>query len=471
MPSKLSLPYDSRWLEHSWRSGSRWRRAGLFILSRNLPNARGLLAMSYLTRYAEPEAKLAAALVGGPWDEAIVVPVLRESELLAGLLDSLACAAREAERRVLAILVVNHRASASETDKADNRLVLNQYGGQNVVPGLSVSERGALTCAWIDKASPGRELEARDGVGTARKIGCDIAVALKEAGRLLSDYGSTTDGDARVGADYFTGGAIGRELGLGQKRTGFVHRFRHEVGDTPQDLPLTLYEIYLRHYVLGLKAAGSPYAFHTVGSLIRFELSAYAQTRGFPKREAGEDFYLLDKLAKLGRVAEHSGVVKLVPRPSDRVPFGTGAAMARVGSELRRGKVFQLFPDSAFRAVRAWQEALNELGPTDGAATWKSYLISKDVSPSAVESANQLGLFRMIEEAGLTRRDGGNFKRHLQTSFGALKTYQWIRGIAQTEGETEFREGLKRSEFLDFEVSASESALSLLGKIRRADEA
>ncbi len=427
--------------------------------------------MSYLLRYAEPEAALAKSLPGGPWDEAVVIPVLRESELLGGLLESLASAAAEAERRVLAVLVVNQRASASERDKADNRAVLAAYGGSAVVPGLFVSERHPLTCAWIDRTSPGRELGERDGVGTARKIGCDFAVALKKAQRILSSFGSTTDGDARVGADYFTGGATERVAGLGQTVSALVHRFRHEVKDTPEDLPLTLYEIYLRHYVLGLRAAGSPYAFHTVGSLIRFEFSAYAETRGFPKREAGEDFYLLDKLAKLGRVAEHSGVVRLVPRPSDRVPFGTGAAMARVGTELRRGKVFQLFPDSAFRAVKAWQQALKDLGPSDSAAKWKSYLLSQDVSSPAVEAAGQLGLFKMVEEAGLTRRDAGNFKRHLQTSFGALKTYQWIRAMAQSEGETEFREGLKRSDFHGFEVGPTEPALSLLEKIRCADEA
>lgn len=425
--------------------------------------------MRYLERHAEPETRLASALPGGPWDEVVVIPVLRESELLEGLLQSLSDSATASGKRVIAVLVVNHRAGAPQTDKDDNLGLLARHANE-CAPGLGLSSWGALTCAWLDRATIGRELGEKDGVGTARKIGCDFAVALKNAGRLHCAFGSTTDGDARVDSAYFTGGAVGAPAGLGETPTAFVHRFRHEVSERPEDLPLTLYEIYLRHYVLGLRSARSPYAFHTVGSLIRFGFASYCETRGFPKREAGEDFYLLDKLAKIGRVSDHSGTVRLVPRPSDRVPFGTGAAMARLGTELRRGKVFQLFPDSAFRAVGVLQKALAELSPADTVERWKAYFAGEAVPAGGIAAAEQLGLFRMVDEAARTRKDGANFRRHLQTSFGALKTFQWIRALAALDGETEFREGLRRSAFVGCEVSESESPLSLLEKVRRLDE-
>jgi len=62
--------------------------------------------------------------------------------------------------------------------------------------------------------------------------------------------------------------------------------------------------------------------------------------RGSPrKREAGEDFYLLGKIAKVAPLLRASGpVVRLRSRSSDRTPFGTGAGVAR---ELASGE--QLF--------------------------------------------------------------------------------------------------------------------------------
>ncbi len=69
-------------------------------------------------------------------------------------------------------------------------------------------------------------------------------------------------------------------------------------------LATQLYELSLRYYVAGMKFARSPYAFHTIGSSMAVSPVHYARVRGFPKREAGEDFYLLNKLAKLGSVLE-----------------------------------------------------------------------------------------------------------------------------------------------------------------------
>jgi hypothetical protein len=43
--------------------------------------------------------------------------------------------------------------------------------------------------------------------------------------------------------------------------------FCHQQGDTPEeDQAIRRYELFLRAYVLGLARAGSPCAFHTVGS-------------------------------------------------------------------------------------------------------------------------------------------------------------------------------------------------------------
>src|SRR5690606_7285065 len=110
--------------------------------------------------------------------------------------------------------------------------------------------------------------------------------------------------------------------------------FRHE---GPADEPVTrateLYEASLRYHVLGLAHAGSPYAYHSIGSTLAVQARAYALVRGVPKRSAGEDFYLLDKLAKVAPLLRARGEpVRIRARFSTRVPFGTGPAVARIAA-------------------------------------------------------------------------------------------------------------------------------------------
>lgn len=107
--------------------------------------------------------------------------------------------------------------------------------------------------------------------------------------------------------------------------------FAHQ--DPGDDLILeaiTRYEIFLRYYVIGLKYAASPFAFHTVGSTIACTAPAYVAVRGMSLRQAGEDFYFLNKLVKNGRIG-HIAQTKVHPsaRPISKVPFGTGPSVLR----------------------------------------------------------------------------------------------------------------------------------------------
>ena len=105
----------------------------------------------------------------------------------------------------------------------------------------------------------------------------------------------------------------------------FTH---HLLENHPTSAATLLYELKLHHYVLHLAALGSPYAFHALGSSFAASAKAYAKVRGVPLRSAGEDFYLLNKLAKVGLIHRASGVgVKITSRQSSRVPFGTGPAI------------------------------------------------------------------------------------------------------------------------------------------------
>jgi hypothetical protein len=79
---------------------------------------------------------------------------------------------------------------------------------------------------------------------------------------------------------------------------------------------------------------GFPYVHHTVGSAIAVKALSYVRSGGMNRRQAGEDFYFIQKLVQTGGFFNlNSTTVYPSPRVSDRVPFGTGPAVAKMLNE------------------------------------------------------------------------------------------------------------------------------------------
>jgi len=77
-----------------------------------------------------------------------------------------------------------------------------------------------------------------------------------------------------------------------------------------------------------------PFAYHTVGSAMAVRRGAYLAQGGMNTRQAGEDFYFLQKFIELNALEEiNQTVVYPSPRLSNRVPFGTGRAMQQLLGE------------------------------------------------------------------------------------------------------------------------------------------
>jgi hypothetical protein len=287
---------------------------------------------------------------------AVVIPALAESANFPATLLSLAANPPECHRDVLVLVVVNHREDASPDDKADNRRTLDLL--------RSGDPRWAgLNLAWVDAAAPGRELPLKGGgVGLARRVGLDLAL-----GRLDTSSGDPLlvclDADTLVRPDYLP--AI-----IGHFRTsragGAAIPYRHQEGATPEAKRLiTRYELFLRGYILGLELAGSPYAFHSVGSAMACRASAYCAIGGMNSRQAGEDFYFMQQLSRVVGVEQMAGtVVYPSPRPSHRVPFGTGRSVQRMetGGE---GELLFYRPE-CFRILAAWLHLVNDGCDLDG---------------------------------------------------------------------------------------------------------
>ena len=301
---------------------------------------------------------------------AVVIPALAERDSLLGTLDSLAKNPVELLSRFLILVVVNHRPDANQADKIDNKETL-------VLLSKKEKTSGPLQIGWIDAASIGQELPVKGGgVGLARKIGFDLSLprlSFKNTPPLLVSL----DADTLVRPDYLP--AIQKHFQEAQEG-GAVIPFCHQRGKTPeQEAAIQRYELFLRSYVLGLERAGSPYAFHTVGSTMACRADAYARMGGMNHREAGEDFYFLQHLSKTAGVRKLKGTtVYPSPRVSHRVPFGTGPSISRLLAE-ESGAVLFYHPE-CFQILKAWLALVSENLESEGTDIFlKGERISEDL--------------------------------------------------------------------------------------------
>jgi hypothetical protein len=168
------------------------------------------------------------------------------------------------------------------------------------------------------------------GVGLARKIGMDEAVLRFDD--IAGDDGVIVclDADCTVDAKYLP--ELERYFREKPKVTGcsvyFEHPFEGNEFRQKNYEGIINYELFLRYYALALRYTGFPYALQTVGSCMAIRSSVYQKQGGMNRRKAGEDFYFLHKIFHLGDFTTlNTTRVIPSPRPSHRVPFGTGSAM------------------------------------------------------------------------------------------------------------------------------------------------
>ena len=115
--------------------------------------------------------------------------------------------------------------------------------------------------------------------------------------------------------------------------------------------PMLRYELYMRYYLLNLLEAHNPYAFSALGSAMAFPLWAYNRVGGITPLQGGEDFYLMQKFAKTGTIGLWlEEAVYPEGRTSNRVPFGTGPAIAK-GIDSMDNK-YPFYPLSAFDEIK-----------------------------------------------------------------------------------------------------------------------
>jgi len=434
--------------------------------------ARVLKALAkYAEHYAEREA-LELTDWGETFGHVLVIPTYDELEALPRLLTQLPSGSLG---RILIILVVNAPEHASPESQERTREVLVQLRRQ-LGPGKTVGvsrtmeliEHPLGQVLAIDRCSPSRLLPKGEGVGLARKIGCDVALSLHSRGKILSSWIHTTDADVLLPADYFF--RVGHQARGRSPAAALLYPSWHQC-DTEPTLAdaMRRYEIFLRYYVLGLAHAGSPYAFQTLGSTLAIDSLAYAQVRGFPRRAAGEDFYILGKLAKVGQVLRLPGEpIRIAGRFSHRVPFGTGAALSQIAPAQSAGEQYRIYSPEVFRYLRACSNALAQFAQAAGGETPRRALEDAARSDSSVSfelllnTARDLGILEAMRRAALISSDAITLSRHLHTWFDAFRTLKMIHYLTQQAlPRRELIQAIRSADFID-QTSSATSSLEML---------
>jgi hypothetical protein len=380
----------------------------------------------YLLRYGE------AGLPGcppnaGPWHQVLVIPACDEPPALVGRLRRLPAGTG----RSLVIVLLNRPDSDHDPRRnAPLRSALQQLtaagtGPAGTPPVVPLNRHTDLY--WHDIERLMGPTPAARGVGLVRKTGCDIALKWMEQGAIHGDWLHTTDADALLPEDYFRRLECARGVAA-------VFPFCHTPGpDAACNLATALYELRLHHYVLGLQYAGSPYAWHSLGSCLAFTALAYAQVRGFPRRAGAEDFYLLNKLTKVGAVERATGeCILLDSRHSRRVPFGTGPAVAEICAAAQPRELPLFYHPACFEALRALLAALPAL-PGQSPAALPGLLAARGLAAPLCRASAHL-LERMGLEGALAhcQRHGKTtvqFQRHFHQWFDAFRTLKFIHGL------------------------------------------
>jgi len=173
------------------------------------------------------------------------------------------------------------------------------------------------------------------GAGFPRKIGMDKAVAQFKEEENPQGIIVSLDADSTVEENYLTEiYHCFKKCKLKSATIEFHHPVEHLSEDDEIRQATEAYEEYLRYYRLALEYIGYPYAYYTIGSAFAVTANVYSQVGGMGKQQAGEDFYFLQKVFPLGKTQFiDTTCVYPAARLSDRVPFGTGPAIAKMIEE------------------------------------------------------------------------------------------------------------------------------------------
>lgn len=254
----------------------------------------------------------------------VVIPCFNEPDLFDTLHSLRNCLRPDVN--LLTVIVFNSGEHSDKKAVEQNRLSYEQA--------LLFADRYNEACfhffPLLFEQLPGKHA----GVGLARKIGMDLAVAHFQHNDNARGIIVSLDADCTVSENFLV--TIFEAFSEDKRLNTTLHNFSHRVAknDPQMENAVRQYEDYIRYFREMLKQTGFPYYYHTIGSAFAVTADAYVRVGGMGRQQGGEDFYFLQKVFALGNVKElHDTFVYPMARFSDRVPFGTGPALQKIMKE------------------------------------------------------------------------------------------------------------------------------------------
>jgi glycosyltransferase involved in cell wall biosynthesis len=266
--------------------------------------------------------------------------------------------------------------------------------------------------------------EKTAGAGYARKTGMDEAVFRFLQAGVDDGIIIGFDADSTCDENYFE--EIERTFFTGTPANGASIYYEHPVDGNEYDAAvydgIVLYELHLRYLNQALRYSGFPYAYHTVGSSFAVSATTYVRQGGMNQRKAGEDFHFLQKIIPLGNYVEiNTTRVIPSPRPSDRVPFGTGASIRQWMSNGQAA--LQTYPLEPFEDLKQLFSFVPNL--------YKANRAEVEKRTSLLPCPMQDYLFRhdhirYIAQANDNSASSETFTKRFFTWFDGLKTVKYL---------------------------------------------
>lgn len=298
------------------------------------------------------------------------------------------------------------------------------------------------------------------GVGLARKIGMDEAI--RRINGSSDNILVSLDADCVVDKNYLT--AIYNHFELNKDLTGCSIYFEHLLPEDPGIRELIIaYELHLRYYVNALRWSKYPLAFQTVGSCFAVRAYIYEKQGGMNTRQAGEDFYFLQKIIQLGGFSDlTSTTVYPSSRISNRTPFGTGKSLEKLKNE----KQILFYSPKMFIDLKNFFDISNSFYDLEmNEINVKCSYISNNLK----NHLDQIDFSKNLMDFKVKHRSKVTFRKAFFRWFNALKVLQFVRSEKNgLQSDTECLEWLNNE--IQFSHSFSDDLEALLIDFRRFDK-
>jgi hypothetical protein len=386
----------------------------------------------------------------------ICIPACNEPEILQTLKSILKCRPPKDSVEVLVLLNSSEKPSYDVFES-------NLQAEQDILAFSSMHSNKHFSIYCVHQKDIPEKIA---GVGYARKLAMDIALKRFKSINNLDGIILSLDADTKCDPGYLR--EVEKHFANNPHSDGCSIYFEHPLQGTafPEKIYLGIiqYELHMRFYIQGLRYAGHPHAFHTLGSSFAVKAGTYASQGGMNKRKAGEDFYFLHKIIALGNFHElNTTCLQPSPRPSSRVPFGTGPVIQKFSEE----KISYLpsYNPRVFDDLKCLLEKVPSMYNANQSIIKESLLSC----PETIRDYLEPGIYERLEEINKNIAGEAAFLKRFFRWFSIFQVLKFInfshaRYYSKQPVEQSAREFLHRT---DTESLKAQNALELLLYLRK----